>query len=74
MLECKVLLDTVDKIADFVKVVNKFDCDVDLKHGRYIVDGKSLMGLYTLSLDKMVEVVIHSDDDSLLDKLKEFRA
>jgi phosphocarrier protein HPr len=73
MVECNILLDTIDKIADFIKVVSKIEYDVDLVKGRYTVDAKSVVGVFTLDLSKEAKIIIHTDDENILDKFKEWR-
>jgi phosphocarrier protein HPr len=73
MVECNILLDTIDKIADFIKVVSKIEYDVDLVKGRYTVDAKSVVGVFTLDLSKEAKIIIHTNDENILDKFKEWR-
>ena len=73
MVKCEVLLNTVDKIADFIKVVSRIEEDIDLSKGRYTIDAKSIVALFTLDLSKVAILTIHSDDESLLDNFNEWR-
>ena len=73
MVKCEVLLDTIDKIADFIKVTSRIEEDIDLSKGRYTIDAKSIVALFTLDLSKVATLTIHSDDESILDKFKEWR-
>ena len=73
MVKCEVLLNTVDKIADFIKVTSRIKEDIDLCKGRYTIDAKSIVALFTLDLSKVATLTIHSDDESLLDNFKEWR-
>ena len=73
MVKCEVSLNTVDKIADFIKVVSKIEYDFDLVKGRYTVDAKSVVGVFTLDLSKEAKIIIHTDDESILDKFSEWR-
>lgn len=54
----KINLDSVDKVKNFVNTVSKFEEDIDLRSGRYIVDAKSIMGIFSLDLSKPIEVDI----------------
>ena len=47
---CVIKLNTIDKVKDFVSRVSTFDCDVDILYGRYIIDGKSLMSIFSLDV------------------------
>ena len=73
MVKCEVLLNTVDKIADFIKVASRIEEDIDLSKGRYTIDAKSIVALFALDLSKVAILTIHSDDENLLDNFKEWR-
>ena len=51
---------------EFVNVLMKFGYDIDLVSGRYIVDAKSIMGIYSLDLTKPIELQAHTDDAEAL--------
>lgn len=55
-------LNTLDKVRDFTNEANKFNSDIDIIRGRYVIDGKSVLGIYTIDLTKPVTVKINSDD------------
>lgn len=68
-----VQLKSINDVKDFVRIVNDFPYDVDLASGRYIVDAKSIMGIFSLDLTQPIEVDIHSDGgEDLRNKLKGF--
>ena len=68
-----ILLSTINDVKTFVNVVSNYDFDVDLISGRYAVDAKSIMGIFSLDLSKPIRVEIHSDDcEKLLDEIKPF--
>lgn len=52
----RIILRSVNDIKDFVSIVSRFSDDVDVSSNRSIVDGKSIMGLFSLDLSKPVEV------------------
>ena len=56
------MLNSINDVKDFVNIVSKYDFDVDLTSGRYVVDAKSIMGIFSLDLSKPIKVVVHSDD------------
>ncbi|MBQ2614727.1 MAG: HPr family phosphocarrier protein [Clostridia bacterium] len=65
-----VLLSSINDVKNFVNVVTKYEFDIDLASGRYIVDAKSIMGIFSLDLSKPINVEVHSDDcDQLLAEL-----
>ena len=66
MKTLNVLLGTINDVKEFVGTVSKFDFDVDLISGRYAVDAKSIMGIFSLDLSKPINVNIHSDDSAEL--------
>jgi len=66
-------LTAIEQVKKFVNTVSAYDGEVDLKSGRYIVDGKSIMGIFSLDLMSPIEMTVHSDNcDELLEKLKDF--
>jgi phosphocarrier protein HPr len=73
MKKFTVQLKSINDVKDFVRIVNDFPYDVDLASGRYIVDAKSIMGIFSLDLTQPIEVDIHSDNgEDLKLKLKPF--
>lgn len=68
--EFKVLLETVEKIKKFINIVNKYDEDIDISKGRYTVDAKSVIGIFTLDLTEAVKVVFFSDNSDRINKFR----
>jgi phosphotransferase system HPr-like phosphotransfer protein len=67
------LLSSINDVKDFVNIVSKYDFDVDLTSGRYIVDAKSIMGIFSLDLSKPIKVEVHDDNcDSFLSEVERF--
>ena len=66
--------DTLAKVKSFVNEVTKFDNEFDLVSGRYVVDAKSIMGIFSLDLSKPITLNIHTDEnvDKILDTLKDY--
>ena len=71
MTTVKISLDSIDKVKAFVNAITKFDSDFDLISGRYVIDAKSIMGIFSLDLSKPIELTIHNDDNvsAILDSL-----
>ena len=63
MNEFYIKVDSVDKVKDFVKVTNKIVPDMDLIVGRYIIDAKSIMGIFSVDLTRKLRLKIHSDNE-----------
>ena len=61
MKTVKVSLKSIDKVKTFVNDINRFDCDFDLVSGRYVIDAKSIMGIFSLDLSKSIDLNIHAD-------------
>ncbi len=60
-------------VKDFVNIVAKYDFDIDLVSGRYVVDAKSIMGIFSLDLTKPICVQFHTDEaDGIMEELKPF--
>lgn len=64
-------LSTIEEVKKFVNTVSLYDCDIDLKSGRYVVDAKSIMGIFSLDLLNKIEMTVHGDEccDELLKAL-----
>ena len=48
MTEIKVSLDSIEKVKQFVSITNEFDTDFDLVSGRYVIDAKSILGIFSM--------------------------
>ena len=57
-------LGSIDKVKSFVNDITKFDSDFDLVSGRYVIDAKSIMGIFCLDLSKPINLNIHGDEDN----------
>ena len=60
MREVKIFLGTIERVKDFVHEVSHLECDVDIVSGRYVIDAKSIMGIFSTDLSKPVNVRIHA--------------
>lgn len=73
MKNVNVLLNSIGDVKDFVNIVSKYSYEIDLVSGRYVVDAKSIMGIFSLDLTKPIRLEIHADDcDDLLAEIKRF--
>jgi len=73
MKSIKVSLAVAQDVKEFVNVTQGSDVEILLKSGKYVVDAKSILGIFSLDLSKPLTVEIYSDDcDALLGKLKQF--
>ena len=73
MNSVSIRLSTIADVRDFVNIVAKSDIDVDLQSGRYVVDGKSIMGIFSLDLLSPITLTAHSNDtDELFAELDRF--
>ena len=66
MVELKVKIATIDDVKKFVTAVSKYDFDVDLISGRYAVDAKSIMGIFSIDLSKELVMKAHTDADAVV--------
>jgi phosphotransferase system HPr-like phosphotransfer protein len=73
-MKTTIKLETINNVKDFVNAVSKYDFDIDLISGRYSIDAKSIMGIFSLDLSKSIEVQAHSDDASFLSDMEKFKA
>lgn len=72
MVKAVIKLVSIDDVKEFVKKANDADYDIDLSLGKYTVDAKSIMGIFSLDLSREIGLTVHSDDDSFLDEIKEY--
>lgn len=75
MTKITVKLDTIDSVYAFVAAATKAECEIDIISGKYLVNAKSVMGLFSLDLRQPIEVHIHADNcDELLAEFAPFKA
>ena len=73
MKTVKVCLNSIEAVRNFVEVVRQFEGDIDLSSGRYVVDAKSIMGIFSLDLMNPITMTIHNDNcDDIIDSLKAY--
>ena len=74
MKTVKISLNSIDKVKAFVNDITRFDSDFDLVSGRYVIDAKSIMGIFSLDLSKNIDLNIHAEDniDDILAVLKPY--
>ena len=65
MKTVQISLNSIDKVKSFVNQITKFDYDFDLVSGRYVIDAKSIMGIFSLDLSKPIELAIHAGEEEL---------
>ena len=71
MKTIKISLDTIEKVKHFVTEINKFNSEFDLVSGRYTIDAKSIMGIFSLDISKPIDLNIHNDQvtDEVISRL-----
>lgn len=75
MTKLTVSLNSINNVKNFVNLVNKYDFDVDLTSDRYVVDAKSIMGIFSLDLSKPITLEAYCPEESAADfiaDMKEF--
>ena len=74
MKTVKISFNSIDKVKSFVNDITKFDYDFDLVSGRYVIDAKSIMGIFSLDLSKPIDLNIHADDnvEDIMEMLKPY--
>ena len=75
MREIEISLDSIDDVKNFVSITTKFDAEIDLISGRYIIDSKSIMGIFSIDLSKPIGLRIHEGKESaddIIDALSEY--
>ena len=74
MVKLTVNIVSMQDADKFNKLCSKFDCDMDLQSGKYYVDAKSIMGIFSLDLSKPIDLNIHADDnvEEIMEMLKPY--
>ena len=75
MKTVQISLNSIDKVKSFVNEITKYDYDFDLVSGRYVIDAKSIMGIFSLDLSKPIDLNIHAenqDADNIIELLKPY--
>lgn len=74
MKTVQISLNSIDKVKSFVSDITKFNSDFDLVSGRYVIDAKSIMGIFSLDLSKPINLSIHSESEQeeILEALKPY--
>ena len=74
----KIKINSIDKVKRFTTIVSKYESSLDIISGRYLIDAKSIMGIFSLDLTKTLTLNIHISDktkneyNNLVKDLKEF--
>ena len=74
MKTIQVSLNSIEKVKSFVNSISHFDFDFDLISVRYVINAKSIMGIFSLDLSKPIDLAIHTDDniDEIMEILKPY--
>ena len=74
MKTVQISLNSIDKVKSFVNDISKFNYDFDLISGRYVIDAKSIMGIFSLDLSKPIDLSIHTEEnvEQILEQLKPY--
>ena len=66
-------LSSIEDVRNFVNIVSKYEIDIDLSSGRYVVDAKSIMGIFSLDLLKPIQLTAHTEDaEALMAEIKPY--
>ena len=67
MKAVNIKLSLAENVKSFVNIANRYPYDIDLRVGRHVVDGKSILGIFSIDLSRPITMTIYSDDcDELL--------
>ncbi|MCF0128315.1 MAG: HPr family phosphocarrier protein [Pseudobutyrivibrio sp.] len=64
MKTVQISLNSIDKVKAFVNTISQFDYDFDLVSGRYVIDAKSIMGIFSLDLSKPIDLTVHAEGEA----------
>ena len=62
-------LNSIERVKNFVNQIINIESDVDLIYGRYTLDAKSIMAIFSINLNNKLKLVLHSDDE---DEIRKF--
>lgn len=65
MKTIKISLNSIDKVKTFVNEINQFGAEFDLVSGRYVIDAKSIMGIFSLDISKPIDLNIHAEEKEI---------
>ncbi len=71
MTQVRVNLNSIEKVKAFVNTIGQFDAEFDLVSGRYVIDAKSIMGIFSLDITKPIDLNIHSETEAELNSILE---
>ncbi len=76
MTSVKVSLNSIDKVKEFVNDISGFNAEFDLVAGRYVIDAKSIMGIFSLDINKPIDLNIYAEEgiDEILETIKPYLA
>lgn len=69
MVKKVVRINTMEEANQFNKICSSFDCDMDLAKGKYYVDAKSIMGIFSLDLSEPLELVADTDEEEKIEEM-----
>jgi len=73
MRTCQIKLTSIQDVREFVEIVTRYEIEIDLCSGRYVVDAKSIMGIFSLDLMSAITLTAHTDNsDKLFSELNKF--
>ena len=64
MVKRKILVGTIDNVKKLCATAMNSEYDIDLVSGRYVIDAKSIMGIFSLDLSKVIEIHVHTEDEA----------
>ncbi len=75
MKSITIMINNTEAVKKFVNILSRYDYDMDLRSGRYVVDAKSILGIFSLDLNRPVVLEVHADEcDDLIGDIKPFIA
>lgn len=69
MTAVQINLNSIEKVKSFVNEITKFDAEFDLVSGRYVIDAKSIMGIFSLDISKPIDLNIHAETEAELNAI-----
>ena len=72
MTQSKIKLNATEEVQEFVNAVTKCDFDIDIYYNRFLIDAKSILGILSMDLTKVLTVECHGESKEFDRTLKKF--
>lgn len=72
MMECQIRLTETEDVREFVAAATKCDFDIDIFYNRVTIDAKSILGILSMDLTRVLTVKCYGEDEKFLNSIRKF--